>query len=77
MGGGMHWLTIRLTDFSSVNYLSKTVIFIMTSRNYDITSVIRQKGESQNGCFKKTRHAKLNNEHFLLLACFVSLKHPF
>ena len=77
MGGGMHWLTIRLTDFSSVNYLSKTVIFIMTSRNYDITSVIRQKGESQNGYFKKTRHAKLNNEHFLLLACFVSLKHPF
>ena len=23
-----------------------------------ISSVIRQKGESQNGCFKKTKHAK-------------------
>ena len=23
------------------------------------SSVIRQKGESQNGCFKKTKHAKL------------------
>ena len=29
-------------------------------------SVIRQKGESQNGCFKKTKHAKFSeNEHFL------------
>ena len=25
---------------------------------YLISSVIRQKGESQNGCFKKTKHAK-------------------
>ena len=25
------------------------------------TSVIRQKGESQNGCFKKTKHAKLQS----------------
>ena len=31
------------------------------------SSVIRQKGESQNGCFKKTKHAKFSekNEHFL------------
>ena len=30
------------------------------------SSVIRQKGESQNGCFKKTKHAKFpKNEHFL------------
>ena len=29
-------------------------------------SVMRQKGESQNGCFKKVKHAKLSkNEHFL------------
>ena len=29
-------------------------------------SVIRQKGESQNGSFKKTTHAKFSeNEHFL------------
>ena len=31
-----------------------------------ILSVIRQKGEFQNGCFKKTKHAKFSkNEHFL------------
>ena len=55
--------------------------------------VIRQKGESQNGCFKKTKHVKFSekrtfifwcayqgvrNVHFLEnLACFVFLKHPF
>ena len=27
-----------------------------------IPSVIRQKGESQNGCFKKTRHAKFSKK---------------
>ena len=31
-----------------------------------IPSVIRQKGESQNGCFKKTKHANFSEkEHFL------------
>ena len=55
--------------------------------------VIRQKDESQNGCFKETKHAKFSkNEHFLPLvcvsgrinvrysenlACFVFLKHLF
>ena len=29
-------------------------------------SVMRQKGESQNGCFKETKHAKFSeNKHFL------------
>ena len=51
------------------------------------SSVIRQKGESQNGCFKKTKHAKFSEKRtcayqgvrkFLEnLACFVFLKHPF
>ena len=30
-------------------------------------SVIRQKGESQNGCFKKTKHAKFSAKNFALL----------
>ena len=34
------------------------------------SSVIRQKGESQNECFKKAKHAKI-------LACFAFLKHSF
>ena len=33
-----------------------------------MSSVIRQNGESQNGCFKKTKHTKFpKNEHFLPL----------
>ena len=51
------------------------------------SSVIRQKGESQNGCFKKTKHAKFSEKRTCAyqgvrkfsenLACFVFLKHPF
>ena len=34
----------------------------------DILSVIRQKGKSQNECFKKTKHTKFSEkEHFLPL----------
>ena len=54
----------------------------------DKSSVIRQKGESQNGCFKKKQANKIfrktNIPHPLIrtharenLACFVFLKHPF
>ena len=28
----------------------------------DKSSVIRQKGESQNGCFKKTKHVKISEK---------------
>ena len=46
---------------------------------YLSSSVIRQKGESQNGCFKKTKHAKFSEKVRFSqnLACFVFLKHPF
>ena len=61
------------------------------SRANVITSVIRQKGESQNGCFKKTKHVKFSEKRTFLtswygvrnvrfsenLTCFVFLKHPF
>ena len=30
------------------------------------SSVIRQKGESQNGCFKKTKHAKFSEKRTFL-----------
>ena len=58
----------------------------------DFFSVIRQKGESQNGCLKKTKHSKFSEkrknvrvrirgyEMFVFsenLACFVFSKHPF
>ena len=41
---------------------------------------IRQKDESQNGCFKKTKHVKFFQRDVRFsenLACFVFLKHPF
>ena len=30
------------------------------------SSVIRQKGESENGCFKKTKHAKFSEKRTFL-----------
>ena len=48
---------------------------------YDKMSVISQKGESQNGCCKKKKHARFSekrNVHFSEnLGCFVFLKYPF
>ena len=55
----------------------------------NISSVIMQKGDSQNGCFKKTKHAKFSKKHTSAyqgvrnvcfsknMTCFVFLKHPF
>ena len=37
-----------------------------TERNI-ITSVIRQKGESQNGCFKKTKQPKFSEKRTFLM----------
>ena len=31
------------------------------------SSVIRQKGESQNGCFKKAKHAKISKKQTFLI----------
>ena len=39
-------------------------------------SEIRQKGESQNGCFKKAKHAKISEKQ-TFLTLFAFLKHPF
>ena len=35
-------------------------------KGHTISSVIRQKGESQNGCFKKTKHAKFSEKRTFL-----------
>ena len=54
-------------------------------------SVKRQKGKSQNGCFKKPKHAKISEKQTFLtpyqevrnvcfseiLVCFAFLKHSF
>ena len=41
------------------------LVFQMKAFNYS-TSVIRQKGESQNGCFKKVKHAELSEKRTFL-----------
>ena len=40
-------------------------------RENRLFSLIRQKDESQNGCFKKAKHAKISG------GMFAFLKHPF
>ena len=35
-----------------------------------ITSVMRQKGESQNGCYKKTKYVKFSEKQTFLTPCY-------
>ena len=89
-----NWLVsiISIKRLRETIFLSfKQVIKSMNSMNFcakTAMSVIRRKGESQNECFKKTKHAKFyekqtfyqgvrnvsSSENF---ACFVFLKHSF
>ena len=39
-----------------------------------ITSVIRQKGESQNGYFKKTKHAKFCEKRTFLMCAYQEVR---
>ena len=53
------------SDISTFS-LTKTGNFcevMLTDRIKCNSSVIRQKGESQNGCFKNTKHAKFSEKH--------------
>ena len=40
---------------------------------YVLSSVIRQKGESQNGCFKKTKHTKYSKKRTYLNPCYAHI----
>ena len=46
-----NWIKIYQKNFVAISEVSSL-------------SVIRQKGESQNGCFKKTKHAKFSEKSF-------------
>ena len=39
-------------------------------KEIEILSVIRQKGESQNGCYKKTKHAKFSEKRIFLASWY-------
>ena len=43
-------------------YTSFKSTFLLLSNPIVISSVIRQKGQSQNGCFKRTKHAKFSGK---------------
>ena len=46
--------------------LCESIVRLKISLAFEVLSVIRQKGESQNGCFKKAKHAKISKKkHFL------------
>ena len=58
--------------------------------NSKISSIMRQKGDSQNGFYKKIKHAKFSDKRTYVcvsggkkcsfsknLACFIFLEHPF
>ena len=41
------------------------------------SSVIRQKGKSQNGCFKKTKHAKFSEKRTFLTPRYAHVRNNF
>ena len=41
-----------------------------------LSTVIRQKGESQNGCFKKTKHAKFSEKRRFLTPWYAHVRLP-
>ena len=43
-------------------------------RYWEISSVIRQKGESQNECFKKTKHAKFSEKRTFLTPWYAHVR---
>ena len=66
-----NWTNILTSGIQIARFLKYVWTFfnIMHERielyNVDIlqfSSVIRQKGESQNGCYKKTKHAKFSEK---------------
>ena len=44
------------------------------SQNYNITSVIRQKGKSQSRCFKKTKQAKFSEKRKFLTPWYAHVR---
>ena len=53
-------------DFQKAIYTRSRLKNKMNKTPTMIASVIRQKGESENGCFKKTQHAKFSEKRTFL-----------
>ena len=54
------------------------MLILLPSKNFwyrsDTSSVIRKKGESQNGCFKKTKHVKFSGKRTFLTPWYAHVR---
>ena len=50
---------IPVLKVANISFHKKSHFMNMVKKNFSVSPVIRQKGESQNGCFKKAKHAKM------------------
>ena len=72
----LYFIFFKLFAIYLVKYFLQTSYAPLSWAQDINSSVIRQKGESQNGCFKQTKHAK-KCSFFGKFSYFVFLKHLF
>ena len=53
------------------------VYLLCVSYPFHVQSVIREIGESENGCFKKTKHAKFSEKRIFLTPWYAHVRSPF
>ena len=66
-----HFLTYK--SFAHCTFLLIYHLFLSAS-TFITWSVIRQKGEFQNGCFKKTKHAKFSEKRTFLTPLYTHVR---
>ena len=65
-----HMATFTLFNFSNLLDWCKWVM----QYDFRTSSVIRQKGKFQNGCFKKTKHAKFSEKRTFLTPWYAHVR---
>ena len=83
---GLYWTKDSIAEFKAEKFNSciDKVEFLYKLQHADIApfhkktkatrSVIRQKGESQNGCFKKTKHVEFSEKRRFLAPWYVHVR---
>ena len=67
----------RADDWNLFEALGDSIKFVNDDEKFkDNASVIRQKGESQNGWFKKTEHAKFSEKRTFLTPWYAHIHMP-
>ena len=65
--GGLRKVTKEVFEIFLQQNAFSGGIFQSAQREAKSSSVIRQKGESQNGCYKKTKYAKFSEKRTFLI----------